>query len=418
MDNRSVCGPLHETENLSNRKKMSNFAKAFIKPEKFMNKERFLHIALSAIFTAVCFTACHNHESHGDHEEEGETAGEHNHESPGIVHMSSEDAARFGVGVEAVVPGQFCEVVKVAGEVLPSASDVATASAHTSGVISLAPGITQGSNVKAGQLIARVTSKGVTGGDANVAAKVAVENAKRELDRLTPLLADGLVTRKEYNDALGAYNSAKASYSPSASSGSVTAPRSGVITSLVAQEGQFVDTGAPVAVISGAGTVTLRALLPVRDASFIPLVSGAVITPHGSQGEPVDIADYGGRLLSTSANSAETPGYIPVYFTLSSGSPVVPGTAAEVYLKGAVRNGVLTVPVSALTEQLGEKFVYVKHEDGDFEKRPVTIGRTDGIRAEILKGVAEGDSVVSAGLSFVRLAEQATVVPEGHSHNH
>lgn len=40
------------------------------------------------------------------------------------------------------------------------------------------------------------------------------------------------------------------------------------------------------------------------------------------------------------------------------------------------------------------------------------------MRVEVRRGVAEGDSIVIAGLSFVRLAEQATVVPEGHSHNH
>jgi len=37
---------------------------------------------------------------------------------------------------------------------------------------------------------------------------------------------------------------------------------------------------------------------------------------------------------------------------------------------------------------------------------------------EILSGLHEGDKVVVGGVSFVRLAEQSTVVPEGHSHNH
>lgn len=364
-------------------------------------------------------TSCHDHDKHGDHSEEDKSElEEHKHDNPNIVHLSPEDAARFGIKVEGVTPGSFCEAVRVAAEVLPSATDIATASATTSGILTLAEGVTQGSSVKAGQTIGRITSKGVSGGDPNASAKVAIDNAKRELDRLKPLLDDGLVTRKEYNDALAAYNSALAAFSPAAASGVVTAPRSGIITSLSASQGQYVETGAPIASISGTGTVTLRALLPVRESSFIPSISGAVITPHGTNEPPIDIADYNGRLLSVSTTSTETPGYIPVYFSMSANSPMLPGSASEVYIKGAVAQGVISVPVSALTEQLGEKFVYVKIGRDDYEKRPVSVGRSDGMRVEVRRGVAEGDSIVIAGLSFVRLAEQATVVPEGHSHNH
>lgn len=383
-------------------------------------KMKFGHFTMLA-FAAILSTAttsCHNHESHGDHVEKEGAEDEHSHHKPGIVHLSPDDATRFGVEVEQIVPTSFRDAIRVSGEILPSSSDAATASAPTSGVFSLSSGITRGATVKAGQTIGRISAKGMTGGDPNAAAKVAIDNAKRELDRLKPLLDDGLVTRKEYNDALAAYNSALAAYSPSAAHGSVTAPRSGVITDIVANDGQYLEAGAPVALISGTGTVTLRALLPARNSSFLPFISGAIITPHGASETPVDVSDYNGKLLSVASNSAETPGYIPVYFTLSSAAPVVAGSAAEVYLKGAERSGVLSVPVSSLTEQLGENFVYLKLDSEDYEKRPVTIGRSDGKRTEILKGISEGDSVVTAGLSFVRLAEQSTVVPEGHSHNH
>lgn len=369
-------------------------------------------------FMSMTIMSCHNHNNH-DGADAGRGSEEtHHHDKPGIVHLSNEDAVKFGVTVEPVSSGKFCDAVRVTGEIMPSASDAAVASAKTSGVLTLAPGITKGARVNAGQVIGRVSSKGMSGGDRDVAAKVAVDNSKRELDRLKSLLDDGLVTKKEYNEALAAYNSAVAAYSPAAASGSVTATRSGVITDIIAKQGEYVEAGAPVVSISGSGSISLRALLPNKDSQFVPQISGAVITPHGDNAEAVDISDYNGKILSVSQNSVETPGYIPIYFTISSESPLVPGSATEVYLKGREREGVISVPTSSVAEQMGEKFVFVKQGSDDYEKRFVNVGRSNGMRVEIINGIAEGDSVVVGGLSFVRLAEQSTVVPEGHSHNH
>ena len=63
-------------------------------------------------------------------------------------------------------------------------------------MIRLNLGINAGTQVRAGQAIASITARNISGGDADNAAKVAVDNAKRELDRVTPLLADGLITKK------------------------------------------------------------------------------------------------------------------------------------------------------------------------------------------------------------------------------
>lgn len=382
-------------------------------------KIRHISGGMILVVSMISFPSCGVH-SH----EEGETP-EHKEEIPdekgqhdGSIHMKPEDASRYGVVCMEITQGEFREAVKTMAEILPAASDVATASAPTSGVVTLAGGITRGVQVKAGQIIGRVKSSGISGGDVNAVGKVAVENAKRELDRLAPLLEDGLITKKEYNDALAAYNSAKASYSPQAASGTVVAPRGGVITDIPSGEGAYVNTGDAVAVISGSGKLTLRALLPARNATMLPVLSGVVITPHGNEGEAVDLLEYEGRLLSSSASSAESPGYIPVYYSFSNAAPVVAGSAAEVYLRGIARQNVLSVPVSAIAEQMGEKFIFVKTGDHEYEKRNVKTGASDGENVEILSGLEAGENVVVKGTSFIRLAEQSTVVPEGHSHDH
>lgn len=358
-------------------------------------------------------SACkHNHP-----ENSAEKADEHSHSENEIL-LEEEDAARFGVEVEKVAPSEFSDVVRVAGEILPSAVDKSTVSAPTSGIVTFAPDINAGATIQKGQTLATVRSNGVSGGDANAAAKAALDAAKRELDRVEPLLADGLITKKEYNDALAAYESARAAYSPQAAGGVARASRSGVITTLAVSDGAYVETGQAIAETASSNELTLRALLPASEAAFLPMIKSAVITPHG--GKAISLDSIGGRLLSArSDGSAQTPGYIPVYFSLrpTDGS-IVAGSAMEVYLTSVPRDRVISVPAEAITEQMGKHFVFVRLSGHSYEKRMVETGRNNGLRVEIKSGLQTGDLVVSRGATFIRLAQQATVVPEGHSHTH
>lgn len=332
--------------------------------------------------------------------------------------MSPADAERFGVVAEAVQPAPFAQVVKTAGEVLPSAEGGVTVTAPAAGVVTLAHGVSQGMQVKAGQALASVSAKNMSGGDANAAARAAYEAALREVERLKPLLADGLVTKKEYNDAVAALEQARALYSPMAATGTATSPRAGVVTSVLVTDGEWVDAGAPIATVASATRLTLRALLPATQASFAPRIADAVISTHG--GEPVRLSELGGRLVSASSAAGNaTPGYVPVYFTFDNSNPsVVPGTGVEVWLSTSPTEQAMSVPLEAVTEQMGQMFVFVRVDEHGYVKRPVTVGHSDGQRVAILSGIEPGEQVVTRGATFVRLAQQATVVPEGHSHNH
>ena len=379
---------------------------------------RMKYIFMASIL-ACSISACHSHsDSHSEESEEhGHDHGHgHEHGADEIV-LEPEDAARLGVQADTVRTAPFTETLKVSGEILPSSTDRGVISAPTSGIVRLAAGINPGSKVSAGQVVASVTARNISGGDANEAAKVALNNAKRELDRVTPLLADGLVTRREYNEALAAYESAKAAYSPAAASGTAVSPRAGVITSVNVGDGEYVETGQAIATVAANSTLTLRALVPNAQADFLPRVSGAVMSFHN--GAAVEISDYNGRLLSSApASAGETPGYVPVYFSFSGTAPVIPGSATEVYLKGAERADVISLPIEAIVEQMGQKFVFIREGDHEYIKRPVTLGNSDGYRVEIKSGIEPGEIAVVKGSTFVRLAEQATVAPEGHSHNH
>lgn len=97
---------------------------------------------------------------------------------------------------------------------------------------------------------------------------------------------------------------------------------------------------------------------------------------------------------------------------------VVAGSYAEVYLPTSDVRKVTAVPLSAVTDRMGQKMIYVKEPGSPHYRRvPVTVGTSDGQLVEVT-GIQPGDSVVTEGVTFVRLAENAGVTPPGHSHNH
>ena len=358
----------------------------------------------------------HDHENEDEHEEESE---EHHHDHHDDIVISPKDAARFGISAEAALKAPFSETVKVTGEILPAATDRSVVTAPTSGIVRLASGIEPGKTVKAGEIIGSISATNISGGNTDKVAKATLDAAKRELDRVTPLLKDGLITKKDYNEALRAYEEAKNAYSPAAASGRAVASIAGVVSELLVNDGAYVEAGQPIATVARSQRLTLKAMLPARYVDLLSRITSANILPSVSEKSTINLSERGGKLLSSSPSAGDaTPGYLPVYFSFDSHGDVVPGTPIEVILIGSERNDAISVPLSAISEQQGEMFVYIKEDDHAYEKSPVRVGRNDGFRIEILDGISEGDSVVASGTTFVRLAETSTVVPEGHSHHH
>lgn len=387
-----------------------------------------LSILVSLFLTPACSHTAeqdglghHHHHGHEEHEHGDHEHGEHEH---GEGHNSEEitldehQAEEFGVGVDTIVPGEFTEVVKVSGQIESSTTSHSVVSATAAGIVHFTSNITEGKKVSAGTTIATISAKGISGGDANAASRAALDAAKRELDRVTPLHKEGIVSTKDYNAAKRAYDEAKAAYSGSPAGGSATSSTAGIITRLLVRQGEYVSVGQPIAVVSGNSNLTLRGDLPEKYYNFLPTVSSANFRAAYTK-EIVSLKNLNGKLLSSGGAVADNEeGYIPVYFSFENNGKVVPGSYAEVYLLGAKRNNVISVPISAISEQQGLNFVYVRLDEDCYKKCPVTLGGNDGTRVEILSGIKSGDAVVTKGMTFVKLAETSGVVPEGHSHTH
>lgn len=379
---------------------------------------------LPALGLLFFFGSCSgDHSGHEDHDHEPhahQPSKVADHDDEGLIVLSSEQLKTLGVEAETVARGEFSEVIKVSGEISAMPGSEGAVAARQAGIVKLASGISAGVSVNAGRTIATVTARGMSGGDPNEAARVAYQAAKRELDRLTPLHKEGIVSTRDYNAVLQRVEETRVAMGTVSGSGAsaATAPVSGVITSIDVVDGQFVDAGQTIATISSNNALTLRADLPESRAGWLPGISGARFRPAYSD-VVIDVTAAGGKMVSRPSVSSASGGYIPVYFNLPKGSQeIINGTYCEVYLLGSTRQEVITVADKAVSEQQGKYFVYVEKSPGHYEKRPVTIGLTDGERREILAGLQPGEHVVSKGMTFVKLAETSGAVPEGHSHSH
>lgn len=377
----------------------------------YLSRMHKFHILLLPLLSLL--TACDAH-NHDDHDEDDD-----HHEALG-VHLEPEQAARFGVMIDTVTPGKFHDVVRAAGIIEPSNSDIFTATAKRSGIITLAPGINPGVALKTGEKIATVTVEGVQGGDLNKAAAANLRAAKAEYERLKPLFEEKLVSASTFREAERAYHEAEALAAKGSDNGgnaSILAPGAGILQALYVKSGDYVETGAPVALIGKNATQILKVELPVREIRHIPEIVSANFSFPATE-EVMKLEDLDGKKISGPNPGHNVNGYVPVYFSFNGVAFVSAGGYVDVYLLCEERHNVITVPKDALVEIQGNKYVYVALDDHNYDKRLVKTGSTDGERVEITEGLREGDPVVAKGASIVRMAEVSAVAPPAHTHNH
>lgn len=368
----------------------------------------------------LTMSACggHDHAAEG-HNHAAEAAAHGEGGAPGEIVLEPEVAERFGLRTDSVVPGDFRASVRAAGMVISSSAADAVVSAPVAGTVHFAAGTQPGASVAKGSLVATIDAAGTVGANVNAAAGATLEAARADYERVKELYADQLATKAELIAAQGAYESARAAYTPAAASGRALSPVAGTITSLAVREGQYVDAGEVIAGVATPGDVVLRVDLPQRHRAVASTFTDAnIVEPYG--GRRLSVSELGGRRISGAAMPADNApaAFVPIYFSLPKTAGLDPGVSLSVYLVAGTPKRVLTVPVEALSEQQGDFFVYEKLDEECYMKHRVVPGATDGRRTEILSGLTPGMTIVTEGVTTVRLAESGSVIPEGHTHNH
>lgn len=371
----------------------------------------------------------HNHQEeaahgHEDHEHEG-----HNHEAEAESHaghsdeiiLSKEKAAAAGVTAEVVQPGTFYNVITTSGHILAAQGDETVVTANVAGIVSFDRPITEGMQVSKNGTLFTLVSEHLQDGDPVKRARIAYETAKEELERAEKLVGQKIVSQKDFNSIKERYENARIAYealAPNAGQKGVAikAPIGGYLKSCLVKEGDYVSVGQPVASITQNRKLYLRADVSERYYGVLSTIRSANFKPSYSE-ETFSLKELDGRLLSYGKATDDAAYYIPVTFEFANRGNIVPGAFAEVYLLSDERQNVISLPVSAITEEQGLNFVYIQLDETCYKKQEVTLGYTDGNRVEITSGLKGGESVVTQGAIHVKLASASNAIP-AHSHSH
>lgn len=365
------------------------------------------------------------HENHAGHDHSG-----HSHEgdihsegegSPNEIILSAESAAAAGVKAETIMPGKFRSVLEVSGRIMPAPGNESTVVANVPGVVSFAAPLVEGSLVNEGSPMFTISSSNLQDGDPVQRARIAYETAQKEYERAAKLVEDNIVSRQEYEAAKGRYETARLTYEALAADGSgngtaVRSPASGYVESCLVKEGDYVSVGTPLATVLSGNSMYLKADVSERYLSRLPGVKSANFRLSYSD-KVFSTAGLNGRLLGYGRSTDETNAYIPVTFAINASDDILAGAYAQIWLLSEERDGVISLPVEAITEEQGHNFVYIQLDPTCYKKQEVTLGATDGNRYEILSGLHGGETVVTHGAIHVKLASASNAIP-AHSHSH
>lgn len=379
---------------------------------------------LLMMIAAFAFASCgsHNHDDHKEGEEHAEGEHGHEHEHEGEIVINEKQAKEAGITIETVAAAPFRAAILVSGQIVASQGDEQTIAATSNGIVKYAnASITEGTAVKAGQTIASVSAKNIQDGDPMAKAKAAYEVAKSEYERAKALVGDKIISQKEFGQIKMQYETARVAYEAQARNStaagiSVSSPMSGYIKTLLVAQGEYVAVGQPIAIVTNSRKLQLRADVPCNQAQSLATIGSANFRMAGSD-RVYSLDNMHGRLLSYGRSVAAGSSFVPVNFEFDNIGDIISGAYAEVWLLSKEQANIISVPVEALTEEQGAKFVYVQIEHDAYMKREVSTGASNGKRVEIVSGLKAGEKVVSHGAYTVKLASASKAIP-GHTHNH
>ena len=371
----------------------------------------------------------HDHESGHAHAESHEHEHSHSHtHTPGatIVAYSNAQGLKVGLALEKVSPRPFGQVIKCSAQVLPSQGDEREATATASGVVIFSnPNLVEGAAVKAGQPLFAIESHGMADNNMNVRFQEASANytaAKVAYERKQKLAEDKIVSQADLEQAHATYEAAKAVYDNLKSNFSqrgavVHAPISGYVQRINVSNGGYVEAGQSVATVSQNRDLQLRAEVQPRYYDCLRNIKGANITIPG-ENHTYTLDELDGSLVSYGKSTHAGSPLVPVTFRIRNVGHLLSGSFVTMYIVTQSDKELLTVPNEAIVEEMGNHFVFVKVHDGEYEKRLVSLGVTDGIRTEIATGLQDGEIVVTTGASMVRLAQNGAALDPHAGHVH
>lgn len=377
----------------------------------------------------------HNHDAHA-HEHNHEAVNVHAHHShahsghgeltegkQGDIAFSKEQSWNIGFATAVVEKSHLGGIVKIAAKVAPAPESFTTIVASTSGKVQFVGNVVEGKSVTKGEPLFYLEGGDVTDNDAAVKYAEAESNylvAKADYDRKKLLFNEKIVSEREFQAAEATYKQAEARFTSmkrSFAGGKVTlkAARDGFVSTLLVSNGDYVEPGTPLATVQSAGASNIVAELPMRYADGLKSIKD--VNVELQSGETFSMNANGGSVVAV-GSAANKCNMLPLTISAGTIEGLVSGSIVTLYVISESEEAVIAVPRTALVEEMGNFFVFVQSNPISFEKREVTVGASDGMNVQILKGLHAGERVVTKGAVSLKLSQGAAALDPHAGHVH
>lgn len=356
---------------------------------------------------------------------------DHGHDDEGIAFTKEQQWKIDFATAEAVIGRARISVVATATiKAQPDGEALLTAPA--AGVLHPASAFPRvGQTVKKGQVLATLAPR--LGGETDLAtleaatgkAKIALEQARRERERMEALFKDEAVPEKRLLEArVGeriAEAEAKAAQARLGQLGgtggiAIRAPIDGTLADVAVAPGAFVAEGALLFHVANTERLWLEARVPESEIGRLGKPSGAAFSVDGFAQPFVIEAGKNGRLIAVGGVVDANTRTVPAIFEFANPEGNLRlGMTAKAHLYAGAGQEAVLIPASAVQDENGTQAVYVQTGGESFERRIVRTGARDGTRIAILDGIEPGQRVVSQGAYLIRLST-AKAAAGGHAH--
>ncbi len=258
-----------------------------------------------------------------------------------------------------------------------------------------------GDRVAAGQVLATMR-RTTTSADASEAA-LARLTAEQNFDRVTRLFAAGAASQSEVDNAKLALERARERVS-------IVAPAGGIVLQRDAEPGQNVAAGQRVLSIGESRTgIIVEASMTASDVAQVRVGDAATVNIR-------ERAALAGSVARIAAKGTQS-GLFTVEVQVDQPAGLRSGEVAEVVIAGRAdaqqTATVHVVPAIALIDARADQgVVFVVDAEGKARRRAVETGGVSDRGVTILKGLADGDKVITRGASMVRDGDAVSVAAQ------
>jgi cobalt-zinc-cadmium efflux system membrane fusion protein len=359
-------------------------------------------------------------------EKKGEGKDEHAEEATELT-LTSEEAERAGVKVEAVKAQALGETVVVTATIHPDQDRLVRVSPRIEGRVLSAPA-KLGDKVRAGQILATLDSVEV--GETHAAwtqAQAELRIAEADFKRAESLNAEEIIPRKDFlraqadrdkaaaglraaADRLRLLGGAPGATGNSVSGFAVTAPFAGTVIEKKVTLGEQATPSEPMFTVADLSRVWIQAALPEAALAKVRVGANAKVTVPAYPGETfTGKVGHIGAMLDKETRTVAARIEVP-----NADGRLKPEMFATATIEAVgEKREAISLPDAAIVLLDGKPSIFV-FEQGAYEVREVEPGERIGGRTVLKSGVKAGDEVVTAGAYALKARKLKSQLGHGH----